>query len=135
MSRSLPENVLRLCFIARHRSLESQQVQQKYSNPRAEIGEHSLDYVLLIYLNPEALLFWMPKLFDYLKTRAPRDTFHYDVVMMKLANQQFSEELRAVASDCEREMICQFLIWMAENIELSPSDLTEHQLALKHWSL
>jgi hypothetical protein len=128
--------VLRSCF-TRHPSLEAQQVQQKYSNPRAEIGEHSLDYVLFTYLNRDALLFWLPKLFDYLKTRAPRDTYHYEVIMMNLAKRDSSEELRAVTSDSEREMICQFLIWMAENTELTsspPNRVADYQLALKHWS-
>jgi hypothetical protein len=133
--RSLPRQLLKPYYVE-HPDFEAQQLQKKFSDPRAVIGENSIDYLFFILMNEDALLYWLPRLFSYLQSEAPRDTFHFEVIMMNLSKRELSSALRSRVSDGERQVFYEFLRWMEIGTPLTtspPDRAEEYQLCLTYW--
>jgi len=135
MTRELPHKVVRRSSDQLH--IEADEVEAKYSQKSAQIGEDSVDYVALSYLTPEASLFWLPRFFRYVKDEAPRDTYHLEVLLLTLSDRDFSGRVAPLASEVERKSVDAFLTWLAQQKDFivlpeRKSDLLE---ARKLWSL
>jgi hypothetical protein len=134
-ARNLPVNVLKPYF-RRHPSFEVMDVEKRFSSPSTSIGEHSNDYTIFTYLNNDAMIYWLLRLIEYLISKAPADSFHFELIIMHLAKHGLSENLRRIASDEERRIIYEFLLWMADNTYVTsdpPDRAAEYQLALGLW--
>jgi hypothetical protein len=134
-SRGLPTDVLKP-WAKVGMQLEAESVQKKYGDENSEIGENSVDYVALIYMNEAATLFWLPKFLDYLQSKAPRDSFHYESMLLKLSDEAFVKPLRRLAVGSELTFVNTYLDWLAtqsHQIELD-TDRQSFEAALKLWS-
>jgi hypothetical protein len=94
---------------------EAKAVFEKYRHTDAEIGEANVDYVALGYMNTHAMLYWLPRFFDYLRTRAPEASFHFEGMITKLSNDNLVHDLRADASEREVEAVRDFLRWFGDH--------------------
>ena len=111
-SRNLPKNILGVTM--NPESLESQEVIEKYSSPNAIIGEESVDAVALIYMNPEAILYWLPHFFDYMRCKAKPDSFHFEAILCRLTNLSWVYDIKELATTEERVMINEFIQWLGK---------------------
>jgi len=107
--RRLPKNVLRLDEAP---NMEAMDVQRKYSNPAAQIGEKNVDFVALNYLNDEAVAFWLPKLLDYVENSAPPDSYHLEEILFKLADENFCRRLKTKLKSRELNAVSAYLRWL-----------------------
>ena len=119
--RTLPREILQ---VTDGPNIEALRVKQRYSDPISEIGEKELDYVALNYMNVEAAMFWLPRVIEYLTSRAPRDSYHFEVMLFRLSTPEFSSPLIVLATTEEKKYVTSFLTWLdAETDFLTESKL------------
>jgi hypothetical protein len=112
-------------------------VAKKFSSADAQLGEENVDYVALGYMNSDGAACWLPRCVDYLRTEAPEDSFHFDSLLTKLANDIWSLDAKAKMSDVNVKKVRAFLDWLANNIVMTGApDLrqAEYAHAKLHWS-
>jgi hypothetical protein len=134
MKRQLPSYVLNT-YAGGPGHLEAESVQLKFSKRTAVVGEDSVDYVAHIYMNAAANLYWLPRFLTYLQTGAPRDSFHYEVMLTRLAEDRFTQPIRELANDDEVSAVRAYLSWLKlqpHQIELDV-DRDQYAAALKLW--
>lgn len=108
-------------------TLEALRVQEKYSNASAAIGESNIDYVALNYMNAHAALYWLPRFLSYVKVEAPKDSYHYEALLLNLSDEQFSRRLISALTDDEQRLIEAFFDWLqAETSFLTGSALRQN---------
>lgn len=132
--RTVPQKILKE---TNRLSVEALRVQEKYSDPLAQIGEKELDYVALNYMNAEATLFWLPRLLNYLTSLAPKDSYHFEVTLFRLSDAEFSRPLIALARPEENRCVVDFLNWLdGETDFLTGSNLRRRDFdrAVQLWS-
>lgn len=94
-------------------NLEAQAVAAKYGVPHGiiEISEANVDTVAMAYMNGEASLFWLPRFLDYIRSKAPVDSWHSEVMLFRLGDPETGAELRALAMPEEVAMVREYLAW------------------------
>jgi hypothetical protein len=97
-------------------SWEVKAVAKKFSSADAQIGEENVDYVALGYMNSHGAAYWLPRFVDYLRTDAPEDSFHFDSLLTKLANNSWSPDVRAEMSEATVKKVRDFLDWLADSV-------------------
>ena len=112
--RFLPHDILDPSWSSRP-TLEALRIREKYSHPDADIGENELDYVAILYMNTAATLFWLPNQIRYLTTCAPKDSYHFEVMLLRLSDPKFSNPLITAASTEEKRLVLEFLSWLETN--------------------
>jgi hypothetical protein len=134
-SRKLPTCVILPEYTGGYH-LEAQSVQDKFSNPSAKIGEQNVDYVAKIYMDERATLYWLPRFFEYLKEAAPRDSYHFDVMLFELSDATFVARLRAIATPEECAEVRAYLDWVRSETGLIDIECRRVQLekAVFLWS-
>jgi hypothetical protein len=94
---------------------EAKAVLEKYRVADAAIGEANVDYVALGYMNTHAMLYWLPRFFDYLRADAPEESFHFEGMITKLSNDTLVHDLRANASEDELAAVRDYLAWFGDH--------------------
>lgn len=126
--RALPDHILKSALSSKP-TLEALRVQEKYADPKAVIGENELDYIALRYMNPEAALFWLPRLVSYATVNAPKDSYHFEALLFNLSEAKFSAPLISEATDDEKRIIETFLNWLETETDfLTGSSLRQNDL-------
>jgi hypothetical protein len=132
--RAIPKNILGIGNDITH--LEAQSVAKKYSSAGAVIGEENVDTVALTYMNLEAKLYWLPRFLNYLRTKAPDDSFHFDSMSSKLAGEALAYEFKAAATADEVRAVRDYLKWVEGHISMagaSPLRQAAHNYAVELW--
>jgi hypothetical protein len=115
---------------------EPRAVVAKYGRDDAVISEENIDYVALGYMNPHAVLFWLPRFFDYLRTKARPDTFHLESLISHLSNSGWVSSLRREATDAEVDEVSAFLDWLGTQpimADAPPLRATAYAYAVELW--
>lgn len=115
---------------------EPKAVVAKFGRDDAVIGEENVDYVALGYMNPHAVLFWLPRFFAYIRDKARPDSFHLESVIMKLSNSGLVNQLRPEASEAEISQVSDFLGWIGTQpimVDAPPLRQTAYDHAVELW--
>ncbi|MDO5641494.1 MAG: hypothetical protein Q4G26_03785 [Paracoccus sp. (in: a-proteobacteria)] len=91
---------------------EASSVCEKFSSSAATFGEENADYVAIGYMSYPAVAYWLPHLLAYLRSDAPVDSFHFESVLHKLADNDWSIRLQDELSNEEKLNISNFLEWL-----------------------
>lgn len=108
---STPPSPLLLAEVDPH-GWEEKTVFEKFSNPASTFGEENTDYVAMGYMSYPAAAYWLPRLLSYLRNDAPEDSFHFESVLQKLANNDWSSRLQDALSEDEKHDVFKFLEWL-----------------------
>ncbi len=114
--RDLPKYVLRPEYRTKTH-LEAESVQMKFSQASARFGDENVDYVALTYLSPEAALYWLPRLIEFLMSKAPRDNLHFEQILSYLVREENAAQVRAIASENEIKLITDYLEWYYSTLD------------------
>ena len=109
---------------------ESLEVQAAYSSPGYSIGEKSTDYVAIHHMNARAKAFWLPKFLNYIVERAPRFSYHFEVFLWCLSDNNFHSEMMKVLSADDVVNVNNFLDWLGRQSDFF-ENATSRQLQLK----
>ncbi len=95
---------------------EVKSVAAKFKNADAVIGEDSVDMVALGYMSAHGAAYWLPRFIDYVQTKAPQDSFHFESLLFKLSNNLWSADVRAEMTDEAVGAVSSFLDWLGGTI-------------------
>jgi hypothetical protein len=117
-------------------SWESKAVVAKFGNADAVIGEDNVDYVAIGYLTSGAILFWLPKFFDYMRTKAGPASFHLESIISHLSNSALVSQLRQEATGDDVASVGDFLAWLGTQPimqDAPPLRATAYAYAVELW--
>jgi hypothetical protein len=115
---------------------EAKAVLNKYRSDDAKIGEENIDFVAIGYMNMQAIAYWIPRFFDYLRNQAPTDSFHFESMLFKLANNIWVHDFRNEASDAEVAVVRDYLAWFGKHpmmINTIDLDAAAYAYAVQLW--
>ena len=115
---------------------EAKRVAEKFRSADAVIGEENVDYVAFIYMNLEQAIYWLPRFLEYLRAVAPRDSFHFESMIIRLSHADWVSEFRRVATPETQTVVRNFLTWLNDQpIMAGAPDLrrTAYTRAVELW--
>jgi hypothetical protein len=115
---------------------EPKAVVAKFGKSDAVIGEDNVDYVALGYMNPGAVLFWLPRFFAYMREKAGPASFHLESIISHLSNSALVSQLRQDATEDDVKQVSDFLVWLGTQpimVNAPPLRATAYAYAAELW--
>ena len=111
-------------------------LQGKFENANAKFCDQYFEYNIFSLMSEEAILYWLPSLFNYLTHEAPVDSYFFDVVLINFAKMDLSQRLQHIATVNEYVQISSFIRRIPAILKMSHAESIRDihlQTAISNW--